>query len=88
MRNPNDGIWEAPGEGTVPARQLEWGYTSTGWHMTAPPGTPPDPALLEWMRDMHEWGGLVAIKCKDLEARVSELEKERDRQAGRKGGAQ
>jgi hypothetical protein len=88
MRNKLDGVWVAPGEGTMPAKQLDWKFTGTGWGYNSQPNSNPDPALREWMRDMREWGELVATKCKDLEARVSELEGERDRLAGRIGGLQ
>jgi len=43
-------------------------------------------ALTEWIKAMSAWGETVATKCRDLEARVSELEAERDRLSGRKGG--
>jgi len=46
-----------------------------------------DARLAQWMKEMSAWGQIVATKCKDLEARVSELEGERDRLASPKGGA-
>lgn len=39
------------------------------------------PSLATWMREMNEcmneWGMEVTTKCRDLEARVSEFEKQR-----------
>ena len=39
------------------------------------------------MKEMSTWGRMVAEKCRDLEARVSELEAERDPWTAWKGGA-
>ncbi len=54
----------------------DWTWTWVGdspWHI-APTDPGSTAGLTEWMRAMEAWGGLMAIKCRDLEARVHYLE--------------
>jgi hypothetical protein len=70
---PEDTNWQVEKHGSPHPRDWSWDWQGgVAWPLTF--GARPDPALDSWARAMHEWGNLVAVKCRDLEARVSFLE--------------
>jgi hypothetical protein len=81
------GTWTADTSKGSRARDWTWTYDEPlPWNPGR--GRPGDVArLMEWIGDMKRWGLMVATKCKDLEARVAELETEYDRLKGQKGGS-
>ncbi len=81
------GGWQADKTRGPRARDWKWTYVAPSPWTGGMSGRGDDARLAQWMKEMSAWGQIVATKCKDLEARVSELEGERDRLASPKGGA-
>lgn len=82
------GTWKADTTKGPRARDWTWTYDAPlPWNIGRVKAGD-DPRLMQWIKDMEAWGLMVATKCKDLEARVSELEAERDPRTAWKGGPQ
>lgn len=82
------GTWKADTSKGPRARDWKWQYHGDPPYTIPTEGRGDYERLMQWMKEMGDWGKVVAEKCKDLEARVSELEAERDPRTAWKGGPQ
>jgi hypothetical protein len=79
--------WKANTSKGPRARDWKWTYPDPLPWTTQTMGRGDEAQPSQWMKEMSTWGRMVAEKCRDLEARVSELEAERDPRTAWKGGA-